>query len=272
MAKTKFKIADKKEKPYIICDTNVWYQMSANKFKKPDEFNLIPTSFSLVELASSQSMAEQPKFYQNTVKVIYDNCGPIIRENPYDYILQKQFDDYKAENNDIVYKVLDGFGDLMNRDIKNDDDIDDKLKQKIIEECRNERGVTQELANLGNEELLGLRKRINTGIGQKEHLKIDASEINRKMFMSLVNQYASIKKYQVDWSKFDWSMIELFMICTELYFRKLEVTKGMKIRANDIVDWFNLLYVSPEDKYLTFDDRWRNFILNDERISRYLFV
>ena len=62
------------------------------------------------------------------------------------------------------------------------------------------------------------------------------------------------------------------MICTELYFKKLEVTKGMKIRSNDIVDWFNLLYVSPEDKYLTFDDRWRNFILNDERISHYLFV
>ena len=249
MAKTKFKIVDKKEKPYIICDTNVWYEMSANMFKKPDEFDLIPTSFSLVELATSQSMAEQPKFFQNTVKIIYDNCGPIIRENPYDYILQKQFGDYKAESNDIVYKVLDGFGNLMNRHIKGDDDIDDKVKQKIIEECRNERGVTQ-----------------------KEHLKIDSNEINRKMFMSLVNQYASIKKYHVDWSKFDWSMIDLFMICTELYFKKLEVTKGMKIRSNDIVDWFNLLYVSPEDKYLTFDDRWRNFILNDERISHYLFV
>mgnify|MGYP003668892189 FL=1 len=209
MAKTKFKIVDKKEKPYIICDTNVWYEMSANMFKKPDEFDLIPTSFSLVELATSQSMAEQPKFFQNTVKIIYDNCGPIIRENPYDYILQKQFGDYKAESNDIVYKVLDGFGNLMNRHIKGDDDIDDKVKQKIIEECRNERGVTQELANLGNEELLGLRKRINTGMGQKEHLKIDSNEINRKMFMSLVNQYASIKKYHVDWSKFDWSMIDL---------------------------------------------------------------
>jgi hypothetical protein len=64
----------------------------------------------------------------------------------------------------------------------------------------------------------------------------------------------------------------LFLIVKEIYFKKLETTGDMKIKVNDIVDWLNLLYVSPEDKYLTFDERWRNYILNDERIKAYLFI
>lgn len=61
-----------------------------------------------------------------------------------------------------------------------------------------------------------------------------------------------------------------FMIVTEIYFKKLETTKGMKIKGNDIVDWFNIMYVSQADKYLTFDNKWRNYILNDDRIKDYL--
>lgn len=270
MGKTRLRVVYRKAKPYIICDTNVWYEMSSGKFVKPNNFDLIPTSYSLEEIATSQAMVEEPKFYQDTIRMIYHNCGPIIPENPFDYILKHQFGDYKTKKSNISV-VLVNFGELMKREIKKDAKIDAETKQKVIEECNKQRGVAQDLADIGNNDLISLRKRINTGIGKKTHLEIDTTGINREMFMSMLNHYASKQDYLINWDKFDWSRIELFMIVTEVYFKKLETTKGMKIKGNDMVDWLNLLYVSPDDKYLTFDERWRNFILNDKRIGHYLF-
>lgn len=271
MARTRLKVVYKKKKPYLICDTNVWYEMSAGKFEKTNEYDLIPTAFSLVELATSQAMIEEPKFYQDTVKMIYDNCGPIIPENPFDYILQYQFGDYKPKKDGIVNQILPAFGELMAKEINADSKIDEELKKKVIEECRKSRGIAQDLADFGNDDLMELRSNINKGVGKKDHLKVDASQINREMLMSILDHYTNDKDYKINWDKFDWGRIDLFMTVTEIYFKKLETTRDMKIKANDIVDWFNLLYVSPDDKYLTFDDRWRNYILNDERIKQYLF-
>ncbi|MFT7898951.1 hypothetical protein VBY74_03090 [Tenacibaculum ascidiaceicola] len=272
MSKTKIKYVYEKVKPYIICDTNVWYEMGAGKFTKPNDYDLIPTVFSLVEIASSQAMVEQPKFYQDTIKMIYDNSGPIIPENPFDYILANNFEDYPKENDKSLIQILADFGKLMNKKIDNNTEIDTKLKEQVILECKNRRGVSQDLANIGNEDLIELRSNINKGLGKKEHLKIDTTEINKEMLKSFLNNYVMEKNYKIQWEGFDWGKIELFMIVTEIYFKKLETTKDMKIKTNDIIDWFNLLYVSPDDKYLTFDKRWKNYIVNDNRINHYLFV
>jgi hypothetical protein len=171
-----------------------------------------------------------------------------------------------------LIKILADFGKLMNKKIDNNAEIDTELKEKVILECKNRRGVSQDLANIGNEDLMELRSRINKGLGKKEHLKVDTTEINKEMLKSLLNNYVLEKNYEIQWENFDWEKIELFMIVTEIYFKKLETTKDMKIKANDIVDWFNLLYVSPDDKYLTFDTRWKNYIVNDDRLNHYFFV
>lgn len=92
------------------------------------------------------------------------------------------------------------------------------------------------------------------------------------MMIEFFNTYAKVKNYTIIWDKFDWNQIELFMVVTEVFFKKLETTKNMKIKPNDLVDWFNLLYVTPKDRYLTFDDRWRNYILEDDRIKHYLYI
>lgn len=92
------------------------------------------------------------------------------------------------------------------------------------------------------------------------------------MVISFLNNYTVQTNYKINWDKFDWSSIELFMIVTEIYFKKLETTKDMKVKGNDIVDWFNIMYVSQDDKYLTFDNKWRNYILYDDRIKHYLIT
>lgn len=269
MAKVRIRKVYIKEKPHVICDTNVWYEMASNNFKKPDDVLLIPTAFSLEELATSTMMAKHPNFYQTVVKSIYNNRDPIIPENPFDFVLMHHDPKY-ITNEEPTKQLLKGFSTLMERKIDKKD-IDEDLRNKIIEDCENSRKPSNDFAALGNDELLAIRKSINTGIGKKEHLKQDPTLINREFVKFMFDSYASNKKYTIDWDKFDWSRIELFMIVTEIFFKKLETTKGMKIDQNDIVDWFNLLYVTPEDQYLTFENKWRKYIGDDQRIKHYLY-
>ena len=70
----------------------------------------------------------------------------------------------------------------------------------------------------------------------------------------------------------DWNLLELFLAVTEYFFKKLETTKNMKVQQNDVTDWLNMLYVEPGDKYLTFEISWKNYILNDPRISHYYYL
>jgi hypothetical protein len=269
MAKVKISKVYGKVKPHIICDTNVWYSIASSNFAKPDDVLLIPTAFSLEELATSTMMAKHPKYYQTVVNAVYTSCGPIIPENPFDFVLMNNDPRY-ITNDEPTKQLLKGFSSLMEREIK-EEDIDEALKNKIINDCKNSRKPSSEFAALGNDELLAIRKSINTGVGKKKHLKQDPTLINREFVKQMFNGYASTKSYTIDWGKFDWSRIELFMVVTEVFFKKLETTKGMKIDPNDIIDWFNLLYVTPEDKYLTFDDKWRKYIDGDDRIKHYLY-
>lgn len=269
MAKVRIRKVYGKEKPHIICDTNVWYAIASSTFKKPEDVLLIPTAFSLEELATSTMMANHPKYYQTVINSIYSDCGPIIPENPFDFVLMYNDPRYVA-NEEQTKQLLKGFSSLMERKIE-EKDIDEVLRNKIIEDCENSRKPSSEFATLGNDELFAIRKNINTGIGQKEHLKKDPTLINREFVKQMFNGYASTKKYTIVWHKFDWSRIELFMFVTEVFFKKLETTKGMKIDSNDIVDWFNLLYVTPEDKYLTFETKWRKYIKSDVRFKHYLY-
>ena len=270
MAKVTIRKVYEFEKPLVICDTNVWYQIVNGKFNKPEDVLLIPTSFSLEEIATSKLMVHNAKYYQNVLKSIYDNCGPIIPNNPFDFILNNLDGNFKL-NDEKTELLLKGFSELLSRKV-DDVEIDEEFKNKILKDCEDSRKPTFEFAHFGNEEIFSIRTNINKGIGIKEHLKEDSSEINKQMMIEFFNTYAKVKNYTIIWDKFDWNQIELFMVVTEVFFKKLETTKNMKIKPNDLVDWFNLLYVTPKDRYLTFDDRWRNYILEDDRIKHYLYI
>lgn len=257
------------EKPFVICDTNVWYNIVNGTFNKPDDVLLIPTSFSLQEIATSKLMVHNTKYYQDVIRAIYENCGAIIPNNPFDFILNLLDKNYKLDDKNTE-SLLNSFSELLTRKVE-DVEVDQELRNKILKDCEDSRRPTFEFAYFGNEEILSIRKNIIAGTGIKDHLKEDSSEINKIMLMTMFDAYAKIKEYKINWEKFDWSQIELFMIVTELFFKKLETTKNMRISPNDLVDWFNLLYVTPNDRYLTFDEKWRKFIIDDDRIKHYLY-
>jgi hypothetical protein len=97
MTKVRIRKVYGKVKPDVICDTNVWYSIASSNFTNPDDVLLIPTAFSLEELATSTMMAYHTKYYQDVLKAIYNNCGPIIPENPFDFVLMNNDSRYAAD-------------------------------------------------------------------------------------------------------------------------------------------------------------------------------
>lgn len=270
MTKVKFNYTEDNSKPHVICDTNVWYNIVWKKFTRPEEVLLIPTSFSLMELASTEVMVHEPKLYQEVLMTIYENSGPIIPSNPFDFVLQNHDPNYPVDET-ATKTVLTQFTEILKREIPDDVVIDEETKLKVISECQKRRGVTKEFADFSTEKLEKIRSNINKGEGKKAHLEVDTTELNKEMLKAFLNEHVKDKDYEIDFDSFDWSQVDLFLKVTENFFKKLETTKGMKVHPNDAVDWFNMLYVTSKDKYLTFEDKWRDFIVKDDRIKKYLY-
>lgn len=85
-------------------------EISAGNYSAPKDYNLLPTVFSLIELTTSQAMVKKPKKIQDTIKMIYNNGLPTIPENPFDFVLQNQFDNYVSNESsnllNIQFEVL----------------------------------------------------------------------------------------------------------------------------------------------------------------------
>lgn len=270
--KVKFNYSKKNwPKPFVICDSPVWYDLASGKYQHSNDSTLIATSLTLAEIASSPMMINDPVFYQNVIKAIYGYSGPIITSNPFDFVIANHDPSYKYDSS-ATKRILTDFSKIMNRDFSKDVKIEDELIQKIKKGCQEIRGKAQDFADFGNVHLPAIRKNINLGIGQTSHLEQDTTAMNRKMIEAVFKDYLKNVDYKMDFEGFDWQQIEFFMVVTELYFKKLETTKDMKIDRNDAVDWLNMLYVRPGDKFFTVEKkRWRPLILSDNRISHYLY-
>lgn len=269
--KVKFRNVVKVEQTKVICDTNVWYGFNQGNPTETDaNHTLIPTPLTLAELATSEVMAHDIKLFQDTIRAIYEKGGPIITLDPIDYVLSQQDPKYPTTDRGIK-KLLEGFSYLLSLKIDDKTIIDDQLRNAVVEKCKTERKASVSFAEYANSKIEEIRKNINTGIGKQKHLEIDTTDINKEMVKSIFNEHVKSSGYIIDWDKFDWGKIDLFMKVTEIFFKKVETTKGMKVNPNDAVDWLNMLYVSPNDKYLTLEGSWRKYIEEDERIKHYLY-
>ena len=269
--KVKVRNVEKISQTMIICDTNVWYAFNQGKPTETDKnYKLIPTLLTLAEIATTKVMVYDKKLFQNTIKVIYEKGGPIIILDPIDYVLYQQDPKYPTTDRKIK-DILERLSHVLALKIDDKIVVDDKLKNELIKECKTERKASVLFAEYANSKICEIRKNINMGIGKKKHLEIDTTNINKEMVNAIFNEYVKDSGYTIDWGKFDWGNIDLFMKVTEIFFKKVETTKGMKVEANDAVDWLNMLYVSPDDKYLTLESSWRKYIEEDNRIKHYLF-
>ncbi len=255
----------------IICDTNVWYWIALGKYSPPDDVKLVPTLFSLYELVTTEQAVTNPILLQNAIKAVHQYGQEIIPVNPFDFVLSKQSSRFADWDYNMIKNILKTFEEMMRIDFSKIDYIPEDLDKKVRVESKLCRKGSLDFVEYCNSLLPEIRKNINKTIGRKKHLERGQKNINKDLVIGFLNAYLSKRKQSIEHEHFNWNLIELFLIVTENYFKHLETSKEMKVHPNDTTDWLNMMYVEPGDLYLTFENKWRNYIINDSRTSDYCY-
>jgi hypothetical protein len=103
---------------------------------------------------------------------------------------------------------------------------------------------------------------------------LDLSIEAKEYFCDVISYFTKSnygKEYMVDPNDNRWDEFELFLLAWEIYHKELNLGSE-KLKENDWIDLFNLVYVKPGFKYWTEDKKWiRIFNLND-KLKKYIFV
>jgi hypothetical protein len=265
-----FKEISTKTNNRVICDSNVWYYLANGTFETPEDKSLIATSLSIMELASSETLTTNILKFKQIINAISKYSGPIIPLNPFDYILVKHDPKFPIDKEPLKNTLV-AFSEIKIREIPETMQLEKETVDDIKIECRKTREATVNFSKFATESLVQIRKNINKGNGKKNHVEIDTRELIKEMLISIFKDYSKSKDYTIYLTNFKWDDIDFFIKVTENYFKKLEITKNMKVAPNDAVDWLNMIYVMPDDHYLTFEKSWKNLILSDSSTKSYLF-
>lgn len=269
MIKTTIKYKEERDLLNIICDSNIWYGIAAGREAIPEDGKFMATALSLFEIATSSNIVNIVEF-QKLIGSIHANSGPIFPVNPFDYVIKNHDSSYNPDNKGII-NVLIEFSKILAIENPEEVEFPQETEDQIKAKCQLERQASLNFADFGNSKADEIRKSINKGIGRKKHLEKDTTELTKEMFKSFIYDYLKDKDYEMDFSTFDWSQIELFLCVIDTYFKTLETTKNMKLHANDAVDILNMLYVTPGSKYYTHERNWRRYIQDDYRVAHYLY-
>ncbi len=263
-----------KQKPTmqtIICDTNIWYDLANGK--NIDQINgvqLIATSVNIMEISSTPNLITNFGLVTGAVKSMYKYNHKVIISNPIEYLIELFYPNYES-NTETERRLLERFNILM--DI-NEDDI--PLQNKIDAEKQIQEIIKSQNEFVGkfNNDLIPIRQRIKKQVGKDKHRKRDFSETWKQYFSKLVLEYSKQhcnKEYELDASNISWTQIEFFLYTWESYFKNNLEIGNWKLDKNDWGDLFNLVYVNPNFKYWTSENKWNKIFKDNERLRKYNF-
>jgi len=224
-----------------ICDTNIWYEITKESNSLKD---LTLTPLSVKEIANSPKLLSKIEIVRLAVNNIFEFGNEIIIKTPLEYLLSLDNQSYDgtqpyknlSDEFEVLCKLKDGVS-FPKEEMPQ--------LEKHIEKIRNM--ISESTANL-QEMLVAVRKNIEDN---KKQQRIDTTEITKDVIKQFVKSGTENKYNLTD--SFDWTKIELFLHTLDAYFKMLETNTTMRVKDNDWIDLFNLMYVTPADKYLTGD-------------------
>tara|TARA_R110002020_G_scaffold214594_6_gene421655 strand:+ start:683 stop:1459 length:777 start_codon:yes stop_codon:yes gene_type:complete len=255
----------------VICDTNVWYEIASGKFVPPLEVELIATEFSVYEFVSTEVAVHDVLLLQKAVKSFFRFASGIISVDPFYHFLSNSLGRFDTEESLLSKNMNRTLNEFLAMDFSKKPIIPQDTAQNVIKESQEQREIRVQYAEFLNSILPEKRKKINREVGKNEYLKGDQSEIIRDLVYRCTINYLKTKNDSVSLEELNWNSIEFFLRVTENFYKKLDTTRDMKFKPNDVTDWLNLLYVRPSMKYLTFEKKWRTLILEDPKTTDYLF-
>lgn len=244
----------------IICDTNIWYNIgNGNIDSSIIEENdiLVATYISVYELCFTENYLGNFQYIQNAVRAMlkYSSKHPII-EPPFAYlkVISDRNYSYNMTTNNDIFRFTEQIAkgcEIMNK------------KESEIETTKRKEELKQ-ISVFCNEYV---KNHIKPNIKDKKiHRKEDSIMLNRQLLNQLVSIQTKTDGLNND---FDWKRIGLFENVLKLYFNKLE-TGAIKSKPNDWFDLFILLYVNPNRKFWTKDERLMRLI-NEVGMGNYLY-
>lgn len=244
-----------------ICDTNIWYDLHDYPDSHKNSGDLVLTPLVTKEISNSPKLLNKFEIIQKACKNIFKYGNDIILETPLEYLLKL---DNQVFIESIPYQNFSNEFEVISMISDGEKIIEDKknaLRQHIEKIRENLTNVTSDLQDI----LIQVRKNIDDRRNHRKQNTIESTkELIRKVFIETPTNY----QYKLS-VNFDWSKIELFLYTLDMYFKDLEVITTMKIEDNDWIDIFNMLYVSPKDKYFTKDGTWLR-IIKSAKMEKYL--
>ncbi len=253
----------------IVCDTNIWYDLSSGRVQQPDKekYHLIATHINIDELAITPNLLIDYKLVQNTIISIFKNYQLAKYPNAIEYLIQLN----KVEYDNSLF--LSNYNEILTftENIANDCIDPSKIHEleKYIVKRKEDLSQVANYLNIKKNKMNRSLKTIirKNFISKEKYWKKNTIKETQKCIMDYVF-YASSKKYTLG-NDFDWSRVELFLHTVD-YFIKDIVMTGRNINANDFYDFSNLVYVSPNDLYWTNEKYWIR-VITDAGMSKYLY-
>ncbi len=243
-----------------ICDTNIWYDINSFSETERKSNDLILTPLATKELANSPNLLIRIKDVKLACVNIFKYGNDLILKTPLEYLLSLDKQEY---DNQTPYINFSKEFDVICRLSEGAEVSEDKK-----EALRVHIGIVRTMLQTGTSNLQEMLTEVRKNIvNKKKHQEIDTIEVTKEVINKVFIETPTEGKYTLS-DSFNWSQIELFFYSLDAYFKKLEVITTMKINNNDWIDLFNLIYVSPSDKYFT-KDRGVIAIIKAAKMEKY---
>ena len=245
----------------LICDTNIWYDLEEKPESVKNMGELTLTPLVIKEIANSPKLINKIDTVRKACENIFKFGNEIIIKTPLEYLLNLDNQEFEEKTQS---EILSNEFEMMCR-LKNGAKIsigkEDELKEKVVD-IRSQ--ISTGTANV--QKMLDNVRLNKTNI--KKTSVENTLELTKEVIKKVFIETPTDGKYKLS-DNFDWSKVELFLYTFDAYINRLETNSNMKIKNNDWIDLFNLLYVTPNDKYLT-DDRGIKESIRVAKMEKYL--
>ena len=251
----------------IYCDTNIWYDIGEGTISKNTlkGLRLVATFNNLIELTHTIKLGEKADIQKvhRAVNALLNCAEEINLSPPIELIVRINSPSFKIDKKFGVKMLnsLKRFALMTPEEIGPDVILEMK---KIAKEIRY---PAEELLDWVNDvKLPEIRKNIESGIGFHEHEKLDGKPGVTNLIKTITELY--VKQYYESIKGFECLYIpEPFLSSFTRYFKYLEITDGKRMKLNDWIDGFNLLYIDKRCLYWTNEGKgklknWRKYIID----------
>lgn len=249
----------------IICDTMIWYHIAKGdiEIENIGKLHLVGTFVNVLELLTTSNFhGNEGHFSEHPLCSMLKHCKEFRLVDPLAYAYQKHNSAFVPSNQLTIDSVRDW--------IRNHESpsfgLDSRQSLEWTGLRENERigfinGIEPKLTEL--------RKKFSNKNHRRNYLANHQELIgNAKKGLGL----EIMKNLGVIFNgdDFPWKAVAPYLACRIHYEVKMNLNPQMKANPNDARDLWNLLYVNPNELYLSLENKW-NAALGDSALSEFVF-